>query len=216
MIKMTLTRLPWIVIGIVLAGSLVAGITLYSLIPGTVFQSQPDKSTTTGNLTPAIPLITDASFSIQEADVRIVKYINSTRVTYEDLQMYPELESYLHGVNNDPKVWYSGWRYVNSFEGNMSRYDAFVKKICQGKTIFECNRGTLIEYHNQFYHVSCREYGTLRRTLVGITTLSAPIDDRTMYNGLSNSSAFLNRSENWSGYNRSPPLPPIAPTPQRV
>jgi len=195
---------------------IVAGIILYSLIPGSVFQSQRENSTKPGNLTPPAPLKIDASFEIQEADVRIVKYINSTRVTYENLQMYPELESYLHGVNNDPGVWYSGWRYMNSFEGNVSRYDAFVKKSCQGKTIFECNRGTLIEYHNQFYHVSCREYGTLRRTLVGITTLSTPTDDRTMYNGLSNSSAFLNRSENWSGYNRSPPPPPIAPTPQRV
>lgn len=166
MIKMTLTRLPWIIIGIVLAGSLVAGIILYSPIPGTVFQSQPDKVTTPGNQASVVPLIADASFDIQEADVRIVTYINSTRVTYEDLQMYPELENYLHGVNNDPGVWYNGWRYVNSFEGNMSRYDAFVKKICQGKTIFECNRGTLIEYHNQFYYVSCKEYGMLRRTLV--------------------------------------------------
>ncbi|MDD1686345.1 hypothetical protein [Methanoregula sp.] len=148
--------------------------------------------------------------------MRIVKYINSTRVTYEDLQMYPELESYLHGVNNDPGVWYSGWRYVNSFEGNVSRYDAFIKKICQGKTIFECNRGTLIEYHNQFYHVTCSEYGMLSRTLVGITTLSTPIDDRAMNNGLSNSSFSVNRTENRSSYNRSPPVPPIAPTPQRV
>jgi len=195
---------------------IVAAIILYSLIPGSVFQSQLENSTKPGNLTPAAPLKIDASFEIQEADVRIVKYINSTRVTYEDLQMYPELESYLHGVNNDPGVWYSGWRYMNSFEGNMSRYDAFVKKICQGKTIFECNRGTLIEYHNQFYHVSCREYGMLRRTLVGITTLSTPINDGTTNTGLSNSSLFLNRSENGSGYNRSPPLPPLAPIPQRV
>jgi len=145
---------------------IVAGFVLYSLIPGTVFQSQPDKSTTPGNLTPAAPLKIDASFDIQEVDVSKVTYINSTRVTYEDLQMYPELESYLHGVNNDPGVWHSGWRYVNSFEGNLSRYDAFVKKICQGKTIFECCHGTLIEYHDQFYQVSYMEYGMLRRTLV--------------------------------------------------
>jgi len=145
---------------------IVAGIILYSLIPGSVFQSQLENSTKPGNLTPPAPLKTDASFEIQEVDVRIVKYINSTRVTYEDLQMYPELESYLHGVNNDPGAWYNGWRYMNSFEGNVSRYDAFVKKICRGKTIFECSHGTLIEYHDQFYHVSCNEYGMLRRTLV--------------------------------------------------
>lgn len=151
---------------------IVAGIILYSLIPGSVFQSQRENSTKPGNLTPPAPLKIDASFEIQEADVRIVKYINSTRVTYEDLQMYPELESYLHGVNNDPGVWYSGWRYMNSFEGNVSRYNAFVKKICQGKTIFECNRGTLIEYHNQFYYVRCSEYGMLSHTLVGITPSS--------------------------------------------
>jgi len=197
---------------------IVAGLVLCSLVLGTIFQSQQEKEKITipGNLTPAAPLTADASFDIQEADVRIVTYINSTRVTYEDLQMYPELESYLHGVNNDPGVWHNGWRYVNSFEGNMSRYNAVIKKICQGKTIFECTHGTLIEYHDQFYQVGYMEYGMLRRPLVEITTLSAPIDDRTMYNGLSNSSLFLNRSENWSGYNRSPPLPPIAPTPQRV
>ncbi|AGB03352.1 hypothetical protein Metfor_2348 [Methanoregula formicica SMSP] len=195
---------------------IVAGIILYSLIPGSVFQSQLENSTKPGNLAPLALLKTDASFDIQEADVRIVKYINSTRVTYEDLQMYPELESYLHGVNNDPGVWHSGWRYVNSFEGNMSRYNALVKKICRGKTIFECNRGTLIEYHDQFYQVSGREYGTLRRTLVGITTLSTPTDDGAMDNGLSNSSFSVNRTGNLSGYNRSPPVPPIATTPQRV
>jgi len=194
----------------------VAGIILYSLIPGSVFQSQLENSTKPGNLTPPAPLKTDASFSIQEVDVRIVKYINSTRVTYEDLQMYPELESYLHGVDNDPKVWYNGWRYVNSFEGNMSRYDAFVKKICQGKTIFECSHGSLIEYHDQFYQVRYMEYGMLRRPLVGITTLSTPTNDGTTNTGLSNSSLLLNRSENWSGYNRSPPLPPLAPKSQRV
>lgn len=195
---------------------IVAGIVLYSLIPGSVFQSQQEKNTKPGNLTPAIPLKTDASFDIMEVDVSKVKYINSTRVTYEDLQMYPELESYLHGVNNDPGVWHSGWRYVNSFEGNMSRYDAFVKKICQGKTIFECTHGTLIEYHNQFYQVRYMEYGMLRRTLVGITTLSTQMDDRAMNNGFANSSLSLNRTENRSINNRSPPVPPIAPTPQRV
>ena len=147
---------------------IVAGIVLYSLIPGTIFQSQleKEKNIIPGNLTSAVPLKTDASFEIQEVDVSKVKYINSTRVTYEDLQIYPELESYLHGVNNDPGVWHSGWRYVTSFEGNMSRYDAFVKKICKGKTIFECSHGTLIEYHDQFYQVGYKEYGMLRRTLV--------------------------------------------------
>ena len=195
---------------------IVTGIVLYPLISGSVFQSQLENSTKPGNLTPPALLKTDASFDIQEADVRIVKYINSTRVTYEDLQMYPELESYLHGVNNDPGVWHSGWRYVNSFEGNMSRYNALVKKICRGKTIFECTHGTLIEYHDQFYQVRYMEYGMLRRTLVGITTLSTPTDDRAMDNGLSNSSFSVNRTEKRSDYNRSPPVPPVATTPQRV
>ncbi len=61
---------------------IVAGFVLYSLIPGTVFRSQPDTSTTPGNENSVVALKADASFDIQEADVRIVTHITSTRVTY--------------------------------------------------------------------------------------------------------------------------------------
>lgn len=118
----------------------------------------------TENMTPVVPMMIDADFNIMEANVSEVKYINSTPVTFEDMQMYPELERYMHGVNDDPDVWYRGWRYVNAFPGNLSTYDVLVKKICKGKSIFECNRGTLFEYHNQYYHVSIQEYGALQRT----------------------------------------------------
>jgi len=124
---------------------------------------QSGNSTITENITPVIPMMIDADFDIMEANVSEVKYINSTPVTFEDMRMYPEFESYMHGVNNDSNVWHRGWRYVNTFPGNLSTYDVLVKKICNGKNIFECNRGTLIEYHNQYYKVSIHEYGTMQR-----------------------------------------------------
>jgi hypothetical protein len=80
------------------------------------------------------------------------------------MQLYPELESYMHGTNNDPTEWHQGWRQVGLFEGNVSQYETLVKEICKGKTIYECNRGTLIEYHDQYYKIHILEYGYLKRS----------------------------------------------------
>lgn len=149
----------------VIAGGVIAlCVLLYVMASGIAVQSgdQKDQGTITGNTTPAIPLTIDTSFEIQEANVSIVRSINSTHVTYEDLQIYPELEEYLHGVNTDPAPWYNGWRYIASFEGNMSRYDMLVREICNGKTIFECSHGTLIEYHDHYYRISYLEYSVQR------------------------------------------------------
>jgi hypothetical protein len=150
---------------VIVCAIIVLGILFYYVMPGSVLQSgdQKPKGTTTVNTTPAVPLTIDASFEIQEANVSIIKYINSTPVSSEQLQMYPEFEKYMHGTNNDPAVWRQGWRNIADFEGNISRYDALVKEICKGKNIFECNRGTLIEYHNQSYIIIDEQYGTMSR-----------------------------------------------------
>jgi hypothetical protein len=141
---------------------IIAGVLIYCLVPGTVFQPADgrDKGTTT---IPIVPLIADASFDIMEANVSEVRYINITHVAYNEMQIYPELEGYMHGVNADPDRWHNGWRYVNSFEGNVSQFETLIKEICKGKTIFECNQGTLLEYHNQYYKISYQQYGMLKR-----------------------------------------------------
>jgi len=148
----------------IISALIAIGIIIY-LISGMGLQpiDQRGNGTITENITPVVPMMIDADFDFMEANVSEVKYINSTPVTFEDMRMYPELESYMHGVNNDPNVWHRGWRYVNTFPGNLSTYDVLVKKICKGKSIFECNHGTLFEYHNQFYHVSYQQYGTMQR-----------------------------------------------------
>ncbi len=144
---------------------LVICILSYYLLSGSLFQPvhKGTLDTTTDVQAPAFPPIIDAEFEVQEANITIVRYINSTPVSFEDLQKYPELESYLHGVNTNPEVWHNGWRLVADFKGNLSRYDSLVRDVCKGKTIFECNRGTLIEYHDQFYQISYQQYGTLKR-----------------------------------------------------
>jgi len=148
----------------IISALIAIGIIIY-LISGMGLQpiDQSGNGTITEKVTPVVPMMIDADFDIMEANVSEVKYINSTPVTFEDMRMYPDLESYMHGVNNDLNVWHRGWRYVNTFPGNLSTYDVLVKKICNGKNIFECNRGTLIEYHNQYYKVSIHEYGAMQR-----------------------------------------------------
>jgi hypothetical protein len=142
---------------------MVIGILVYFFISGL---AQPVDRYGQGlpeNTTQIVPLTTDASFDISEADVKQVSYINISHVTNDQLQIYPELEKNMHGVNNDPGVWHSGWRFVKTFEGNTSRYDRLITEVCKGKTIFECNRGTLFEYHNQYYKVSIREHDAMPR-----------------------------------------------------
>lgn len=123
--------------------------------------------TATEKITPTILLTIDAGFEIQEANVSIIHFINSTPVSFEELQVYPELESYLHGKNNDPNAWRQGWRLVKNFEGNLSQYNAFVNKVCGEKSRIDCNGGMLFEYHEQFYQISYQQYGTLRRNPEG-------------------------------------------------
>lgn len=66
----------------------ITGILCYFLVAGTGFRSMDPgvKGTTFENITSAIPpMIDDASFDIQEANVSVVKYINITHVTYDQL-----------------------------------------------------------------------------------------------------------------------------------
>jgi hypothetical protein len=151
---------------VIVCAVIVMGILSYFVISGSVFQSrnQMENKTPPINTTPVVPLKIDASFDIMEANISVIKFINSTPATFEEMQLFPELEGYMHGVNNDPEAWHQGWRGVATFEGNISQYDTLVKEICKGKNIYECNRGTLIEYHNQYYLVTIQEYGALKRS----------------------------------------------------
>lgn len=144
---------------------LITALLCYYFAPVSVFQStnQTLNDTTKVPDTPTVPLLIDADFEIQEVNTSVVKFINSTPVTYEDLQLFPELEKYMRGTNDDVTVWRQGWRLIADFEGNGSQYDTLVKKICKDKDIVECNRGTLIEYRNHSYKIFMHEYGELKR-----------------------------------------------------
>jgi hypothetical protein len=144
---------------------IVIGILFYYLLSGAGLPPmyQRENVTTTENITPVVLPISDVEFEIQEANVSIVKYINSTPVSFKELQIYPELEGYMHGVNNDREVWHQGWRLVTDFTGNLSQYNDFINEVCKGKTRLECNGGMLLEYHNQYYKVTIQQYGTLQR-----------------------------------------------------
>ncbi len=144
---------------------LVIGILFYYLLSGSGIlpMDQRAPGTTTETPTPAVSPIIDAEFEVQEANISIVHYVNSTPVSFEELQKYPVLEGHLHGVNTDPEVWHNGWRLVTDFTGNLSQYNAFVDEVCKGKTRLECNGGMLFEYHNQYYKVFIQQYGTLHR-----------------------------------------------------
>jgi hypothetical protein len=141
------------------------GILVWYIISGPVLQSislnkigtAPANTPMTGTLT------TDASFDVMEVNVSTVKYINSAPATSNQLKIYPELEKCMHGTSSEPSEWHQGWRHVAILEGNMSQYDAVVKEICKGKTVFECNHGTLIEYHNQYYQISEFPYDAMPR-----------------------------------------------------
>ena len=142
------------------------GILSFLVMSGSVFQSgnQMENKTPPINTTPVVPLKIDASFDVSEVNISVIHFINSNPATFEEMQLYPELEKYMHGTNNDPTEWHQGQRTVGLFEGNISQYDTLVKEICKGKTIYECCRGTLIEYHDQYYIINTQEYGYLKRS----------------------------------------------------
>lgn len=144
---------------------IVVGILFYYIMSGSVLQpiDLNQDSTTTEDTSATGTPTTDASFDVMEVNVSIVNYINSTPATSEQLQLFPDLERYMHGTSSDPSEWRQGWRHVANFEGNTSRYDALVREICKGKTIFECNHGTLIEYHSQYYQISEFPYDAMPR-----------------------------------------------------
>jgi hypothetical protein len=144
---------------------IVIGIFFVYDLPATPFQStnSTNQGTTTKTITPPVPLRIDADFEIQEANVSIVNYINSTPISSEQLQKYPELERHLQGVKNNAEVWVQGWKLVADFPGNLSQYNAFVSEVCGKKTRIECNGGMLFEYHDRFYKVYYQQYGTMSR-----------------------------------------------------
>ncbi|MFA5236934.1 MAG: hypothetical protein WC362_03655 [Methanoregula sp.] len=152
-------------IAVIVFAVIVVGSFMYYIVTGSVLQSLSlnKGDTTTENISLSSSLTTDASFDVMEVNVSVIKYINSTPATSEQLKIYPELEEYMHGTNSEPSEWRQGWRYIANFEGNLSQYDAVVKEICKGKTVFECNHGTLIEYHNQYYKISEFPYDAMPR-----------------------------------------------------
>jgi hypothetical protein len=142
---------------------LIIGVLFYYLAAGSVFQGgKQQENGTAGNSVSGDSLMINADFDVMEANISVIKYINSTPATYEEMRLFPELERYMYEGNNNSKAWIQGWRPVAAFQGNISQYVTLVKAICNGKNIYECNQGTLIEYHNRYYQVFMREYGYLR------------------------------------------------------
>jgi hypothetical protein len=152
-------------IAVIICAAIVAGIAVYFLMPVSLFSGVEPQGSTSGRVAQMIPpLMTDASFDVMEVNTSIVTYINSTSATTEQLKIYPELEKCMHGTSSEPSEWRQGWREVAVFAGNMSQWDAVVKEICKGKTVFECNHGTLIEYHNHYYRIAEFPFDTMPRT----------------------------------------------------
>lgn len=151
-------------IALIICAVIVVGILTYYIISGPVLQSISLNDTTPANTSMTGTLTTDASFDVMEVNVSIVTYINSTPATSDQLKIYPELEEYMQGTSSDPSEWSQGWREVAVFAGNMSQWDAVVKEICKGKTVFECNHGTLIEYHNHYYRIAEFPFDAMPRT----------------------------------------------------
>jgi hypothetical protein len=56
----------------------------------------------------------------------------------------------MHSDINNPNKWFGGMRKVALYEGNLSRYYAFVDAVCKGKPVTECNQGVLFEYHGDY------------------------------------------------------------------
>lgn len=137
--------------------AVILGIICSYFLSGIVVQlvNTSGQITTIENHTLVVPLINDTSFEVKEANLSVVlNWPTNVSVTYDDLKMFPELEQSMQGVNNDPNVWFIGWRLVKDFDGNRSQYVAVLKEICKGKSSNECNSGSLFEYHGQYYLVS--------------------------------------------------------------
>src|SRR5208337_1240982 len=124
-----------ILIFIISCAAVIIGILCNYFFAGTILRSINllEKGSTIENNTPAAPLLIDTNFEIQEANLSLVHNRTIVHVTYDELQVVPDLEKYMHGINNDPKAWVEGWRLVKDFDGNRSQYDTLVSEVCRGK-----------------------------------------------------------------------------------
>ncbi len=150
----------------IVCAAIVTGIVIWYFLSGANLQSAGllETGPTTETITTEVPQEIDADFTIAEANITVVHFLPIVHVTYEDLKQIPELERAMHSDINNPKKWFGGTRKVALYEGNLSRYHAFVDAVCKGKPVIECNQGVLFEYHGDYYEVFYQEFPSYHHT----------------------------------------------------
>jgi hypothetical protein len=103
--------------------------------------------------------LNDIQCVVQEWNLSFVHNRTIVHVTYDELKEFPDFESAMQGVNNDPGAWSYGTRVVKWFDGNDSEYIRFHHTVCKNKTMAECfPNPPIFEYHGQYYSISFDRY----------------------------------------------------------